>query len=393
MTALSTQVCVAGAGPAGLVLAIALGRAGIDCTVVERRPRAYLEQQARAGFLEHRVVAYLREQGVAPGLDQGMSHARCEFRLPDRRFCLPYGELAGGFAHTVYPQHLLVADLIATLLAEGGKILFEYAITGVTGLDGDRPKVTCRADQGPPVDIACDLVAGCDGWRGVTRTAVPAGPRTVAVRYPFNWLTLLAEVPPDADQVVYALHDNGFAGQMPRTPKVSRFYLACPPESAVADWPDDRVWKELGERLSTGGAPAPRPGPILDKGMLAMRSAVTEPMQYGRLFLAGDSAHPLTPVGAKGMNLAIADAAHLAGAMTAYYRDGDESRLRGYSDSRLPLVWRAHEFSDRFLRMLHPAGSDYEDALGRSRWDQLERNSAAARVFAAEYVGSGPLIA
>jgi len=384
---LSTQVCVVGAGPAGLVLAIALGRAGIHCTVLERRRRAELGQRARAGFLEHRTVAYLRGQGLTQRLDErAMRHVRCEFRLPGHRFSLAYGELAGGYAHTVYPQQLLVSDLIGTLLAEGGRILFAHSVTGITGLDGSRPRLDCQPEAGPPMRIECDVVAGCDGWHGISRAALPPGKvRTTNRRYPFNWLTLLAEVPAQTDQVIYALHDNGFAGQMPRTKDVSRFYLQCPAESTVAHWPDERVWKELGERMAADDAPALSEGRILEKGILVMRSAVTEPMRHGRLLLAGDSAHPLTPVGAKGMNLAIADAAHLATAVTAFYRDGEDTPLREYSDNRLPHVWNAHDFSDRLLHMLHPP------TPAASQLKQLERNPDLARTFAQEYVGSAPL--
>jgi len=248
------------------------------------------------------------------------------------------------------------------------------------------------------LDVACDIVAGCDGFRGVSRSAIPRDrEQTFEKRYPYDWLAVLAEASPAPDQIVYALHDDGFAGWMPRTPEISRFYLQCPPGDAVSDWPDERIWKELRHRLDgTGGGGAGLvPGEVLERGVLTMRSAVTVPMQFGRLFLAGDAAHVITPSGAKGMNLAVADALVLAEALAAHFAGGDRGLgglLQGYTAARLPDVWAAQEFSDWPLHLVHgpppgEADSGYQQQLRLARLDQLERSPAFAANFARRYVG------
>jgi p-hydroxybenzoate 3-monooxygenase len=382
-----TRVAIIGAGPAGLVLANVLTRAGVDCVVVEHRSREHVESRARAGFLEHRTVEYLTRHGLADRLlAEAMRHVRCEFRTGGRRFSVPYGELAGGRAHAVYPQQFLVRDLIELLTDAGGEVLFSTPVAEVTGLHERR--ATLASPQGT---ITCDFVAGCDGHRGVSRQAVPEEAlRTFTKRYPFDWLAVLGEARPAPEQVVYALHENGFAGQMPRTADVSRFYLQCPAGDSVEQWPDERIWKELGHRLEADGVAALTTGRILEKGILSMRSAVTEPMQFGRLFLAGDAAHVLTPSGAKGMNLAIADAAALAEAIIAHYRDGVDDLLAGYSSTRLPDVWQAQEFSDWLVQLLHgpeDPGDGFQQRLREARLAQLEQSSVAATAFAHRYVG------
>ena len=383
-----TQVAIIGAGPAGLVLANVLIRAGIDCIVVEHRSREHVESRARAGFLEHRTVEYLSHHGLADRLlAEAMRHVRCELRTHGRRFSVPYGRLAGGRAHAVYPQQLLVRDLIELFADAGGEVMFSTPVAEVTGLHERRAIVRCsRGDA-----ITCDFVAGCDGHRGVSRQAVPPQAlRTFAKRYPFDWVAVLGEARPAPDQVVYALHENGFAGQMPRTADISRFYLQCPADDSIEHWPDERIWKELRHRLAADGVEELSTGRILEKGILSMRSAVTEPMQFGRLYLAGDSAHVLTPSGAKGMNLAVADAAALAEAIVAHYRDGIQELLAGYTSTRLVDVWQAQEFSDWLVQLLHgPADPDdgFQQQLRLARLSQLEQSSAAAASFARRYVG------
>lgn len=399
MMHLRTKVGIIGAGPAGLVLANVLTRSGIDCVVVEHRTREHVEGRARAGFLEHRIVEHLRHHGLAQRLEaEAIRHVRCEFRCGGRRFSVPYGELSGGKEHFVYPQQNLVRDLIELLISAGGEVLFSHSAMALEGIGAGRPTVLCRPDRAvrsanAPADllqIECDLVAGCDGYHGVARKAPPSGSlQAFAKPYDFAWLTLLAEVPPATDEVVYALHDDGFAGWMPRTPGISRFYLQCPPSDVLDHWPDGRVWKELDHRLAVDGSADLRPGPVLEKGILEMRSAVTEPMQWGPLFLAGDAAHILTPAGAKGMNLAIADAITLADAMIAYFLEREEVLLDSYSATRLPDVWQAQEFSDWLLQLLHrPAGDDaFQQRLRLARLDLLDRASAFATLFAHRYVG------
>ncbi|MDP2710089.1 MAG: 4-hydroxybenzoate 3-monooxygenase [Solirubrobacteraceae bacterium] len=389
-----TQVAIVGAGPAGLLLANVLTAAGIDCVVVEHRSREHIESRARAGFLEQRTLDCLSRHGLAERLTAAaVRHVRCEFRSADRSFTIDYGALAGGRSHWVYPQQLLVGDLVEQLLARGGTVLFSHAAVAIEGIDGDSPRLACRAGDGSLVELACDVVAGCDGARGAARLAIPENRRqTYDQRYPFNWLTVLAEASPAPEQVVYAMHPDGFAGQMPRTPDVSRFYLQCGSDDALADWPDARIRTQLRRRLAGPDGAELGAGRILEKGMLAMRSAVTEPMQFGRLYLAGDAAHVLTPCGAKGMNLAIADAAVLAEACIARFRDGSDALLHAYSEVRLPDVWQSQEFSDWLLALIHGPRPDagaltYEQRLRRARLAQIERSGSFATTFARRYVG------
>ena len=398
MTPPRPRVAVIGAGPAGLVAAIALHRAGVDCVVFERRSRAHVEGRARAGFLEHRTVAYLRRHGLADRLDrEAARHTRCEFRRPDTRITLEYGELAGGVAHFVYPQQYLVRDLIAVFVAEGGTIRFDHEIVTISDPAASRPVLTGRSAEGTAEAETFDLIAGCDGDRGVARAAAPAGTwHTTTRRYPFDWLTVLAEVPSAGDRVVYALHEDGFAGQMPRTATVARFYLQCPAGTSLADWPPARVERELRRRLASADAEPPSLVRVLETDVLTMRAKVTEPMRYGALFLAGDAAHIITPVGAKGMNLAIADAAHLADAMIASLTRGDGRPLAGYSDARLREVWRAQAFSDSMSRLIHPPSpnidpaahdGEFERRVWSARLDDLRRSGEAAVAFSRDYVG------
>jgi p-hydroxybenzoate 3-monooxygenase len=383
-----TRVGVVGAGPAGLVLANLLVRAGIETVVVERQPREHVEQRARAGLLEHRTVHWLHERGLADRLvREGTRHGVCEFRLLDQRVRVDYAALSGGSRHWVYPQQFLVRDLIAELEHAGCAPLFETAARAVVGAAGDRPRIVCDG-----LDLDCDYVVGCDGFQGIARAAFPAAlGTTVGHRYPYDWLTVLAEVDRPAEAVVYGLHAEGFAGMMPRTPTVSRFYLQCPPGDTPDRWPAVRVVEQLRDRLTVGDATLPRLGDILATQVLAMRCAVSEPLRHGRLFLAGDAAHVLTPSGAKGANLAIADAGALAEALIACCLEGDAHGLDTYTEHRLREIWRTQEFSDRLLRLLHlPAGEEPGFAL-RMRLGAISRLTEPgphAAAFAHQYAGS-----
>jgi p-hydroxybenzoate 3-monooxygenase len=390
MPRLRTQVVIIGAGPAGLVLGGLLHRAGVDCRIVERRSRAHVETRSRAGLLEHRTVETLRRHGMADRLlAEGVRHGWCEFRAPGRAVRVDYGRLSGGLRHWVYPQQHLVRDLIAALVRDGLPPLFGTAVHGLSGLNGPRARVRC-ADG---LEIDCDHVVGCDGFRGVSRTALPAGHRVALRRYPYDWVAVLAEVDRPADCVVYALSADGFAGMMPRTPHLSRFYLQCPPGETPGHWPAARIRAELRARLGTR---LPALGGIPEVRVLRMLSSVTEPPQYGRLLLAGDAAHLLTPSGAKGMNLAIADAAELAHALIRHHRRGVAGALVGHARRRRDEIRRVQEFSDRLLRLLHlPAGrageGDPPGAL-RPRMAAIERLAEPgphAAAFAHAYVGSG----
>ncbi|MGK5532568.1 4-hydroxybenzoate 3-monooxygenase [Streptomyces sp. URMC 129] len=387
MRRLRTQVGIIGAGPAGLVLANLLGRAGVACRVVERRSREHVEHRPRAGLLEHRVVAALRREGLADRLlADGVPHGWCAFRCLGRDIRVDYAARAGGRRHWVYPQQLLVRDLIAALAGHGPPPMFSQTVRAVEDVTTGRPRLVCDG-----IEIECEYVVGCDGFRGAARAALPATRGSVfGHRYPYDWLTVLAEVDRPAEGVVYAVHPDGFAGMMPRTSRLSRFYLQCAPGDTVRDWPARRIREQLRARLS----PLPEIAGFPDVHVLRMRSSVTEPMRHGRLLLAGDAAHLLTPSGAKGMNLAIADAIALASALLRRYRDGDTGALDAYGARRLPHIWRAQEFSDRLLRLLHlpPDKAGDQGFALRLRLAALERLGEPgphAVAFAHEYVGSG----
>jgi p-hydroxybenzoate 3-monooxygenase len=391
-----TQVGIVGAGPAGLVLANLLTAADIDCVVVEHRDRHHVENRARAGFLEQRTVDFLRHHGLGERLaGEALRHDRCEFRRPERRFTVPYGELAGGRMHWVYPQQFLVRDLIEILLARGGEVLFSCAVVSIEDVDTETPVALCRGGNASEAltELKCDVVVGCDGFRGVSRLGIPPGEaKTYQKRYHFDWLAVLGETTSATEQVVYASHPDGFAGHMPRTPEISRFYLQCAPGEGTSEWPDERIWKELGHRLAADGFAGLAPGRLLEKGTLTMRSAVTMPMQFGRLFLAGDAAHVLTPSGAKGMNLAISDSGVLAEALIAHFRGEGDALLQAYTAARSPDVWRAQEFSDWLLQLIHgpvPGSEDeaYQHQLRLARLDQLEHCPVFGENFARRYVG------
>ncbi|MBD8501139.1 4-hydroxybenzoate 3-monooxygenase [Paenibacillus arenosi] len=394
-----TQVGVVGAGPAGLVLALLLQQAGISCIVLERHTREYVETRARAGFLEHRIVEFLRRNGFAKGLDlHGVQHTTCEFRLEGRQYIVPYGEMSG-CAHTVYPQQFVVSDLIELFMTRGGTILFSHPVVKIEGLKDDKAVIHCQSQSllehsAAEKQVECDFVAGCDGFHGITRASIPSDHfSTVTRQYGIGWLALLAEVPASTERVIYALHESGFAGQMPRTPQVTRYYLECSPLDKQSDWPEERIWSELRKRMAVDGQGDDEqiPGKIIERRVLEMRSVVTETMQYGKLFLAGDAAHIITPVGAKGMNLAIADSEFLAEAFITYYREGDGTQLSKYTEMRLPHVWQTIEFSDWMLRLIHnldeSGNRTFSDRLRRARLERLCGQGDYAQSFAVNYVG------
>ncbi|SDM64569.1 4-hydroxybenzoate 3-monooxygenase [Allokutzneria albata] len=384
------EVVVVGAGPAGLTLANLLRRNGIGCVVLERQSRRYVENRARAGLLEYRAVEMLRSHGLADRLlELGAPHGVCEFRIGGKRFILPYSDLYEGRTHYVYPQQELVKDLIEAFVDSGGDIRFEAKDVALHGISGSAPSVTWVGSDGEQHRVRCEFIAGCDGFRGVSRPSIPAGGvREFSHQPGIAWLGVLAEVPPSTEHVIYALHPKGFAGHMLRSPTVSRFFLQCPVDDSTAAWPDDRIWAELHERFAVPGSDWKlSEGRIIEKGVVDMRGHVTEPMAYGRLFLLGDAAHVITPVGAKGMNLALHDAEVLATALAGYYRGGDESGLTEYSETCLRRVWRCQEFSQWMTTAIHGTGDRFEDRTARTRLENLFRSPASAAWFAENYVG------
>ena len=383
---MEAQVGIVGAGPAGLVLARLLELRGISSVVLEARSRDYVEGRVRAGVLEQRTVDCLTEAGVADRLhEQGMVHHGIELRFGGQGHRIDLSGLTGGRAITVYGQQEVVKDLIAARLAAELPLLFEVSEVAV---DAERPAVAFTHD-GARVELRCDVIAGCDGFHGVCRDAL-AGHLTVYERaYPFAWLGILARSRPSSEELIYARHDRGFALHSMRSPEITRSYLQCTPEEDIGEWPDERIWAELQQRFELDAGFALNEGEIFDKGVTPMRSFVVEPMQHGRLFLAGDAAHIVPPTGAKGMNLAIADVEVLAEALASFYASGDESGLTSYSKRCLRRVWRVQHFSYFMTSMLHrPPGQDpFEAQLQLAQLEYVTRSEAAARSLAENYVG------
>jgi p-hydroxybenzoate 3-monooxygenase len=380
---------VLGAGPAGLTVANLLRKAGIDCVLLEECDRAFIETRARAGFIEEWAVDALRRHGLADGLlARAQVHDRFEFRFADARHLVRYGELSGQ-RHFVYPQQLLVTDLLAAYTDNGGEAHFTVTDVRLHDLDTDRPSVTYRdAETGAAHRLDCDLIAGCDGARGVSQTYLPAETTVRAQHhYGIGWLALLAEAPPSAEGVIFGLHQRGFAAHMARTPTVTRFYLQCPVRDTEDDWPDERVWVELHARLGVTGGPITE-GPLIEKRVLDMHNYVLEPMSFHRLHLAGESAHLVAPIAAKGMNLAIHDALLLAAAIEAHYA-GDPAGLAGYSEACLARVWQYQEFSQWLSDIFHGmTGTDVFTArVVAARLRRLLGSELAARSFAELYTG------
>src|SRR5262249_50789109 len=337
---------IIGAGPAGLTLAHLLHRQGIESIVLEHRDRAYIERRVRAGVLEQGSVDLLDQIGVGERMRrEGLVHHGLYLQFEGARHRINLHELTQGRAITVYGQQELVKDLIAARLAAAGPLVFEAADVSLGGIDGHQPRVRFR-HAGEEHEIACDYIAGCDGFHGVSRTCIPEGALRIYQKiYPFAWLGILAAAPVSLDELIYAYHARGFALHSMRSPTICRLYLQCPPDDPIEDWSDDRIWSELHTRLEMHDGWTLNEGPILEKGITQMRSFVLEPMQYGRLFLAGDAAHTVPPTGAKGMNLAIADVKVLAEALSAWYDEGRADLLAAYSATCLRRVWRAEHFS------------------------------------------------
>jgi p-hydroxybenzoate 3-monooxygenase len=384
-----TQVAIIGAGPAGLVLSHLLHLEGIESVVLELRERSYVEQRVRAGVLEQGTVDLLAQMGVADRLRRdGLVHHGIELRFERQGHRIALSDLTGGRAITVYGQQEVVKDLIRARLDAGGQVLFGVDHVTLDGVTAD-PVVRFQHD-GQPRELRCDIIAGCDGSHGVSREAVPESARTRYERdYPWAWLGILAEAPPAATELIYAYHERGFALHSMRSPQISRLYLQVAPDEEIAAWPDERIWQELGVRLTGDWGWQLHQGPLLEKGITAMRSVITEPMQYGRLFLAGDASHIVPPTGAKGLNLAVADARVLAEALTSWYRSGSDDLLRAYSTTCLRRVWRVEQFSAWMTGMLHrhPNGDPFQHRLQLAELRYVCSSTAAATMLAENYVG------
>jgi p-hydroxybenzoate 3-monooxygenase len=384
-----TQVAIVGAGPAGLMLSHLLHQAGIHSIVFEAKSRRHCEERVRAGVLEHTSVELLRLAGVACRLDrEGMRHQGIELGLNGVRNRIPFVELTGKCV-TVYGQQELVKDLVAQRLADNGDIRFECGEVSLHSIDSARPVVRVRSSANSD-EIHCEFIAGCDGFHGISRLSIPEPAITFYDRsYPFAWLGILAEAPPSHDELIYMNHERGFALYSMRSPKITRLYLQCRSDEDIDEWSDDRIWSELHTRFASTDGWRPIEGKILQKGVTGMRSFVTEPMQFGRLYLAGDAAHIVPPTGAKGMNLALADVHFLAAAFKDYYRSNSQDRLQAYSATCLKRVWNSQCFSCWMTNLLHriPDQSAFDSRRQTAELEYVMSSRAAATSLAENYVG------
>jgi p-hydroxybenzoate 3-monooxygenase len=384
-----TQIGIIGAGPAGLTLSHLLYLQGIESVALESRSREYAEQRIRAGVLEQGTVDLLTQSGVGGRLQrEGLVHRGIELRFGGTGHRIDLSELTGGKSITVYAQHEVVKDLVAARLGAGGKILFEAEATSVHDVDTN-PKIRFQ-HGGATEELECDFIAGCDGFHGICRPAIPASVLRVHERvYPFAWLGILAGVPPASDELIYTYHERGFALLSMRSPEISRLYLQCDPEEDIANWSDDRIWSELRARLATSDGWVLPDGPVLQKGITPMRSFVVEPMQHGKLFLLGDAAHIVPPTGAKGLNLAVADVRVLTRALIDFYKNGKRARLQRYSEVCSRRVWNVQRFSWWMTSILHrfPKEDSFSHKLHLAELDYLTGSRAAATALAENYVG------
>jgi len=385
-----TQVGIVGAGPAGLLLGHLLHLNGIDSVIVENRSREYVIDRVRAGVLEQGTVDLLVAMGVGAGVQHaGLRHEGLYISFQRQRHRINLAELTGGKAITVYGQNEVVRDLIEARVATGRRLYFDADEVSVGGLDTAKPVIRFR-HAGTDRDVQCDFIAGCDGFHGICRPSIPDGVLTIYERvYPFGWLGILAEAAPSSDELVYTLHERGFALFSMRSPKVTRLYLQVPPDEPIDRWPDERIWDEMLTRMATADGWKPNVGRIAQKSVTPMRSFVAVPMRHGRLFLAGDAAHIVPPTGAKGLNLAASDVLVLARALKAFYERGDTEWLDTYSTTCLRRVWKAQRFSWWMTSTLHrsPDETAFDHQRQIADLDYLTTSRAAMASLAEQYVG------
>jgi p-hydroxybenzoate 3-monooxygenase len=385
-----TQVGIVGAGPAGLMLSHLLHLQGIESVVLEAASRKHIEERIRAGVLEQGTVDLLIETGVGERLQRrALFHGGIELRFSGAGHRIDFRELTGGKGVVIYAQHEVIKDLVAARLSAGGRIIFEAADVRVQAVDGPAPSIHFE-NEGTAHELTCDFIAGCDGFHGVCRPSIPEGVITAYEQiYPFGWLGILAQAPPSSEELIYAYHERGFALHSMRSPEITRLYLQCSPNEDLSEWPDERIWAELQRRFELSKPWRLTEGPILQKSVTGMRSFVAEPMQYGRLFLAGDSAHIVPPTGAKGLNLAIADVRVLVSGLAEFYSSGNTELLRRYSEICLRRVWKVQRFSWWMTSMLHRHASTnpFDERRQLAELDYVTSSRAAAQTLAENYVG------
>lgn len=384
---LRTQVGIIGAGPAGLMLARLLRMAGISSIIIENRSEEYIYSRIRAGLLEHWSADLLTEVGVGERMArEGVLHWGNYIGINGELHRLDFKKLVDKRV-TIYGQQEVVKDLVARRRADGGELLFEVDDVSVHDLTSERPKIRFTHD-GKAQQIDCDFIAGCDGFHGICRPSFPADVLKVFEReYPFGWVGILTESPPPDHELIYSYTDRGFALYTMRSMTVARLYLQCDHDDDIANWPDNRIWDELHRRL--GGARKLQEGKMLQKGITPMRSFVAEPMQYGRLLLAGDAAHIVPPTGAKGMNLAFADVVFMSRALEAFYKKNSSDKLEGYSQTCLRRVWKAQRFSWWMTQIMHrfPDETAFDHRRQLAELDYLTSSEAASTALAEQYVG------
>ncbi|CAM5317029.1 4-hydroxybenzoate 3-monooxygenase [Sphingobium scionense] len=390
-----TSIAIIGAGPAGMFLAHLLAAEGIAAVVLERRDRAYVEGRVRAGVLEQVTTDLMHRLGLGARLDrEGLVHGGTQISLDGTLFRIDMAALTGGSAVTVYGQQEVMHDLFEAAPERGVEIVWNADDVTLEGLDGDHPVVRWRQD-GVAQELQCDYVVGCDGYHGVSRSSIPAHVlRTFERVYPFGWLGILADVPPADHELIYANHERGFALASMRSPTRSRYYIQCGLDEQVEDWSDDRFWDELCLRLGPDAGSRVTRGPSFEKSIAPLRSFVSEPMRWGRLFLAGDAAHIVPPTGAKGLNLAASDVIMLSEALVDHYRGGSDAGLDGYSARALARVWKAERFSWWFTSITHrfPDMDGFARRIQAAEIDYIRGSQAAQRTLAENYVGL-PLMA
>jgi len=394
MKKMHTKIGIVGAGPAGLVLSHLLHLEGIESVVIENRSRQYVEERVRAGVLEQGTVDLMIETGVGDRLKrEGLVHYGVNLRFGGRTHRIDFDDLTGGRAITIYAQHEVIKDLSNARIAAGGQIFYEVEDVSVQDFESSQsasmPLIRFRKD-GKPYELTCDFIAGCDGFHGICRPSVPAGVLQMFERiYPFAWLGILAEAAPSSEELIYAYHERGFALLSMRSPLISRLYLQCSPEEDIAKWSDEKIWEELHRRLATDDGWKLTEGPITQKGITPMRSFVIEPMQHGKMFLAGDAAHIVPPTGAKGLNLAVADVRVLARAFADFYSSGRTRLLEEYSRTCLRRVWKVQRFSWWMTSMLHLFDGDnaFDQRRQLAELDYATSSRAASQSLAENYVG------
>jgi p-hydroxybenzoate 3-monooxygenase len=390
MSALRTQVGIVGAGPAGLLLGHLLHLNGIDSVIVENRSRDYVIDRVRAGVLEQGTVDLLMAMGVGERLQrEGLRHDGLYISFRGNRHHIDMADLTGGKAITVYGQNEVVKDLIDARIATTRPVYFEAEQVSIDALDSSSPRIRFR-HGGADHEIQCDFIAGCDGFHGVCRPSIPEGVLTTYERvYPFGWLGILAEAAPSSTELVYTLHERGFALFSMRSPTITRLYLQVPPDESIDNWPDEAIWDEMLARMATRDGWKPSVGRIVQKSVTPMRSFVAAPMRHGRLFLAGDAAHIVPPTGAKGLNLAASDVLVLARALKAYYEHRRTDWLDEYSDVCLRRVWKAQRFSWWMTTTLHrsPDETAFDHQRQIADLDYLTSSRAAMTSLAEQYVG------